>query len=161
MLTPSPVVCVASLLDGGWGRTGLRGFCVVGAPRDAVAPCCPSVRLPPIHPFWVEGHGGGRCLHPMGPLTKFVLKSGDLLCSGGGGGFCCGSGGSGGGGCSGGGGGHFTKFVLESGDGGGSGIGCDLQNMHEKSLPPTGARRRMELEYQDWARLQGRGPRID
>ena len=33
-----------------------------------------------------------------------------------------------------------------------------LQNMHEKSLPPTGARRRMELEYQDWARLQGRGP---
>jgi hypothetical protein len=35
----------------------------------------------------------------------------------------------------------------------------NLQNMHEKSLPPTGARRRMELEYQDWARLQGRGPR--
>ncbi len=38
----------------------------------------------------------------------------------------------------------------------------NLQNMHEKSLPPTpsspGARRRMELEYQDWARLQGRGP---
>jgi hypothetical protein len=33
----------------------------------------------------------------------------------------------------------------------------NLQNMHEKSLPPTGARRRMELEYQDWARLQGRG----
>jgi hypothetical protein len=32
------------------------------------------------------------------------------------------------------------------------------QNMHEKPLPPTGARRRMELEYQDWARLQGRGP---
>jgi hypothetical protein len=38
-----------------------------------------------------------------------------------------------------------------------------LQNiiMHEpeRSLPPTGARRRMELrmEYQDWARLQGRG----
>jgi hypothetical protein len=34
------------------------------------------------------------------------------------------------------------------------------QNMHEKSPPPTGARRRtrMELEYQDWARLQGRGP---
>ena len=31
----------------------------------------------------------------------------------------------------------------------------NLQNMHEKSLPPTGARRRMELEYQDWARLQG------
>ena len=28
----------------------------------------------------------------------------------------------------------------------------NLQNMHEKSLPPTGARRRMELEYQDWAR---------
>jgi len=27
--------------------------------------------------------------------------------------------------------------------------------MHEKSLPPTGARRRMELAYQDWARLQG------
>ena len=26
----------------------------------------------------------------------------------------------------------------------------NLQNMHEKSLPPTGARRRMELEYQDW-----------
>ncbi len=40
----------------------------------------------------------------------------------------------------------------------------NLQNMHEKSLLPTGARRRMELEYQDWARLQGiliegRGPR--
>ena len=34
----------------------------------------------------------------------------------------------------------------------------NLQNMHEKSLPPTGARRRMELAYQDWARLQGRGP---
>ena len=33
------------------------------------------------------------------------------------------------------------------------------RNMHEKSLPPTGARRRMELAYQDWARLQGRGPR--
>jgi hypothetical protein len=30
----------------------------------------------------------------------------------------------------------------------------NFQNMHEKSLPPTGARRRMELEYQDWARLQ-------
>ncbi len=27
----------------------------------------------------------------------------------------------------------------------------NLQNMHEKSLPPTGARRRMELEqHQDW-----------
>ena len=26
-----------------------------------------------------------------------------------------------------------------------------LQNTHEKSLPPTGARRRMELGYQDWA----------
>ena len=35
----------------------------------------------------------------------------------------------------------------------------NLQNMHEKNLPPTGARRRMELAYQDWARLQGRGPR--
>jgi hypothetical protein len=37
----------------------------------------------------------------------------------------------------------------------------NLQNMHEKSLPPTGARTRMELEYQDGARLQGvlgRGP---
>jgi hypothetical protein len=37
----------------------------------------------------------------------------------------------------------------------------NLQNMHEKFLPPTGARRRMELAYQDcWARLQGslRGP---
>ena len=35
----------------------------------------------------------------------------------------------------------------------------NLQNTHEKSLPPTGARRRMmELEHQDWARLQGRGP---
>jgi hypothetical protein len=43
-----------------------------------------------------------------------------------------------------------------------TGIIKNLQNMHEKSLPlvaPTGARRRMELEYQDWARLQGRGPR--
>jgi hypothetical protein len=31
----------------------------------------------------------------------------------------------------------------------------DLQNMHRKPLPPTGARRRMELEYpdsvRDWA----------
>jgi hypothetical protein len=37
----------------------------------------------------------------------------------------------------------------------------NLQNMHEKSLrvPPTGARRRMELAYQDWARLQGTEPR--
>ncbi len=38
----------------------------------------------------------------------------------------------------------------------------NLQNMHEKSprVPPTvtRARRRMELEYRDWARLQGRGP---
>jgi hypothetical protein len=35
----------------------------------------------------------------------------------------------------------------------------NLQNMHEKSLPqPTGAQKRMELEYQDWARLQDRGP---
>ncbi len=34
----------------------------------------------------------------------------------------------------------------------------NLQNMHEKSLPPTGARKRMELEYQEWARLQGKGP---
>jgi hypothetical protein len=25
----------------------------------------------------------------------------------------------------------------------------NIQNMHEKSLPPMGARRRMELEYQD------------
>ncbi len=33
----------------------------------------------------------------------------------------------------------------------------NLRNMHEKSLPPTAARRRMELEYQDWARLQGAG----
>ncbi len=37
-----------------------------------------------------------------------------------------------------------------------------LQDMHAKSrsLPPTGARGRiiMELDYQDWARLQGRGP---
>ena len=38
----------------------------------------------------------------------------------------------------------------------------NLQNLHEKSLPPTGVRGRMlrmELEYQDWARLQGGGPR--
>ena len=34
----------------------------------------------------------------------------------------------------------------------------NLQNMHEKSLPPRGARKRMELEYQEWARLQGKGP---
>jgi hypothetical protein len=54
----------------------------------------------------------------------------------------------------------------------------NLQGMHEKSLPPTvwereggcfcrsnfndgttqTARGRMEREYQDWARLQGRGP---
>ncbi len=36
----------------------------------------------------------------------------------------------------------------------------NLQNVHAKSLPPTGtgARGRMEQEYQDWARLQGRGP---
>ncbi len=36
----------------------------------------------------------------------------------------------------------------------------NLQNMHAKSLPPMGARARLELEYQDWARLsrlQGRG----
>jgi hypothetical protein len=31
----------------------------------------------------------------------------------------------------------------------------NLRNMHAKSLPPTGTRMRMELEYQDWARLQG------
>jgi hypothetical protein len=37
----------------------------------------------------------------------------------------------------------------------------NLQNMHAKSLPPTGARARLELEYQDRApgRLQGRGHR--
>jgi hypothetical protein len=34
----------------------------------------------------------------------------------------------------------------------------NLQNMHAKTLPPTGARGRMEQEDQDWARLQGRGP---
>ena len=34
----------------------------------------------------------------------------------------------------------------------------NLQTMHEKFLPPTGTRRRMELEYLDWTRLQGRGP---
>ena len=36
----------------------------------------------------------------------------------------------------------------------------NLRNLHEKSLPPTGARRTMELEleYQDWARLQGLQP---
>jgi hypothetical protein len=34
----------------------------------------------------------------------------------------------------------------------------NLENMHAKSLPPTGARGRMEQEYQDWVRLQGRGP---
>ena len=38
----------------------------------------------------------------------------------------------------------------------------NFQNMHAKSLPPTGARARLELllvvEYQDSARLQGRGP---
>ncbi len=32
----------------------------------------------------------------------------------------------------------------------------NLQNMHAKSLPPTGARGRIELEYQDWARLLAR-----
>jgi hypothetical protein len=57
----------------------------------------------------------------MGHLAKFVLKSGDLLCSGVGGGSGCGSGC---GGCGCGGGGHDAKFVLEPGDGGGSGIGC-------------------------------------
>ena len=31
----------------------------------------------------------------------------------------------------------------------------NIQNMHEKSLPPTGARRRMELEYQDTVSSQG------
>ena len=39
----------------------------------------------------------------------------------------------------------------------------NLQNMHERPLPPTGAQRRMELEYQDRAaRLQGtgRGPHV-
>ena len=34
----------------------------------------------------------------------------------------------------------------------------NLQNMHAKSFPPTGARARLELECQDWARLQGKGP---
>jgi len=36
----------------------------------------------------------------------------------------------------------------------------NLENMHAKSLPPTGERGRMpvEQEYQDWARLQGKGP---
>ena len=34
----------------------------------------------------------------------------------------------------------------------------NLQNMHAKSLQPTGARARLELEYQDWAHLQGMGP---
>ena len=34
----------------------------------------------------------------------------------------------------------------------------NLQNMHENSPSPTGARRRMELEYQEGARLQVRGP---
>jgi hypothetical protein len=36
----------------------------------------------------------------------------------------------------------------------------NLQNMHAKLLPPAGARGslRLELEYQDRARLQGRGP---
>ncbi len=29
------------------------------------------------------------------------------------------------------------------------------KNMHAKLLPPTGARGRMEQEYQEWARLQG------
>ena len=29
----------------------------------------------------------------------------------------------------------------------------NLQNMRETSLRPTGERRRMELEYKDWARL--------
>ena len=95
-------------------------FCGVGAPLDAVTPCGPFVHIPLIPPFWAEGHGSGRCPQPMGPLAKFALKSGDLLCSGGGGGVGCGRGGSG---CSGGGGGDFTKFVL---DGGGSGIGCDI-----------------------------------
>ncbi len=35
-----------------------------------------------------------------------------------------------------------------------------VQNMHAKSLPPTGARGGMELEYRDSARLQGnlKGP---
>ncbi len=39
-----------------------------------------------------------------------------------------------------------------------------LQNAHEnfEATPPTvtvtGAQRRMDLEYQEWARLQGRGP---
>ena len=41
----------------------------------------------------------------------------------------------------------------------------NIQNMHEQSLPPTGARRRMERpgEHRDWARLQleGRGPQAD
>ena len=38
----------------------------------------------------------------------------------------------------------------------------NLQNMHEKSLPTTGARRRMELEYYSIrigpACIEGRGP---
>ena len=37
-------------------------------------------------------------------------------------------------------------------------VQVNLQNMHAKSLPPTGARGRMdsEFEYEEWARLQGR-----
>ena len=34
----------------------------------------------------------------------------------------------------------------------------NLQSAHGKSLPPSGARRRMELEYQDWTRVQAAGP---
>ena len=34
----------------------------------------------------------------------------------------------------------------------------NIQNMHQKSLPPTGARRRMELEYQDRDTVSSTGP---
>ena len=34
----------------------------------------------------------------------------------------------------------------------------NLQTMYEKGKATSDQRRQLELEYQDWARLQGRGP---
>ena len=34
----------------------------------------------------------------------------------------------------------------------------NLQTMHERGTATSDQRRQLDLEYQDWARLQGRGP---
>jgi len=74
----------------------------------------------------------------MGHLVQFMLKSGDLLCSGGGGSVGCGSGGSG---CSGGGGGggDHTGEVYREVDGGRpvarvGGLPCSLRMGNDPPL---------------------------